>query len=108
MRKDEEEAAALEKERLAEIEKEKERAKNLQARLAKARRDQKGKIKGFTAPTKQGQSPRGSRIGAGFTAPTKPGQSPRGSRRDSNPSRDHDGGASAAAQSDAAAGMGGY
>jgi hypothetical protein len=48
---------------------------------------------------------------AGFRAPTKPGQSPRGSRtggRDRNPSRDHDGGASAGAQADKEAGMGGY
>ena len=50
---------------------------------------------------------------AGFKAPTKPGQSPRGSNipdrgRDRNPSRDHDGGASAGAQADKEAGMGGY
>ena len=48
--------------------------------------------KGFSAPTKQGQSPRGSTTGGnggggggkGFDAPSKQGQSPRGSRTGKN------------------------
>jgi hypothetical protein len=45
----------------------------------------------------------------GFRAPTKPGQSPRGTTTGSSDrGKDHDGGASAKAQSDDAAGMGGY
>lgn len=58
----------------------------------------KTKTAGFTAPTKSGQSPRGSKTGSNIPD--------RG--RDRNPSRDHDGGASAAAQADREAGMGGY
>lgn len=58
----------------------------------------KTKTAGFTAPTKSGQSPRGSKTGSNIPD--------RGRGR--NPSRDHDGGASAAAQADRDAGAGGY
>ena len=51
----------------------------------------------------------GGQDAAGFKAPTKPGQSPRGTTTGSSDrGKDHDGGASARAQSDDAAGMGGY
>ena len=56
----------------------------------------KTKTAGFTQ--KEGKSPRGSRTGSNIPD--------RG--RDRNPSRDHDGGASAGAQADKEAGMGGY